>query len=60
MSRSAALLDDAVGHVAAAVPQGDRVAVQAHLDGLGIANQRLAAAADQVVLMVSGLETRLK
>jgi len=29
-------------------------------DGLGIANQRLAAAADQVVLMVSGLETRLK
>jgi len=29
-------------------------------DGLGIANQRLAAAADQVVLMVSGLEMRLK
>ena len=29
-------------------------------DGLGIANQRLAAAADRVVLMVSGLETRLK
>ena len=29
-------------------------------DGLGIANQRLATAADQVVLMVSGLETRLK
>ena len=29
-------------------------------DGLGIANQRLAVAADQVVLMVSGLETRLK
>ncbi len=29
-------------------------------DGLGIANQRLAAVADQVVLMVSGLETRLK
>ena len=29
-------------------------------DGLGLANQRLAAAADQVVLMVSGLETRLK
>ena len=29
-------------------------------DGLGIANQRLAAGADQVVLMVSGLETRLK
>jgi len=29
-------------------------------DGLGIANQRLAAAADQVVLMVSGLERRLK
>lgn len=34
MSRSAALLDDAVGRVAAAVPQGDRVAVQAHLDAL--------------------------
>ena len=29
-------------------------------DGLGIANQRLAAAADRVVLMVSGLELRLK
>ena len=29
-------------------------------DGLGMANQRLAAAADRVVLMVSGLETRLK
>ena len=29
-------------------------------DGLGIANQRLTAAADQVVLMVSGLETRLR
>lgn len=29
-------------------------------DGLGIANQRLAAVADKVVLMVSGLETRLK
>ena len=29
-------------------------------DGLGVANQRLAAAADRVVLMVSGLETRLK
>lgn len=29
-------------------------------DGLGIANQRLAAAADEVVLMVSGLEMRLK
>ena len=29
-------------------------------DGLGIANQRLAGAADRVVLMVSGLELRLK
>ena len=29
-------------------------------DGLGIANQRLAAVADRVVLMVSGLESRLK
>ena len=29
-------------------------------DGLGIANQRLAAAADKVILMVSGLEVRLK
>ena len=29
-------------------------------DGLGAANQRLAAAADQVVLMVSGIEMRLK
>ena len=29
-------------------------------DGLGIANQRLADAADRVVLMVSGLELRLK
>ena len=29
-------------------------------DGLGIANQRLAAAADGVVLMVAGLEMRLK
>ncbi|MDE0081708.1 MAG: bifunctional adenosylcobinamide kinase/adenosylcobinamide-phosphate guanylyltransferase [Gammaproteobacteria bacterium] len=29
-------------------------------DGLGIANQRLAAAADRVILMVSGLEVRLK
>ncbi len=29
-------------------------------DGLGIANQRLAAAADRVVLMVAGLEMRLK
>ena len=34
MGSSAALLDDAIGHVAAAVPQGDRVAVQAHLDAL--------------------------
>jgi adenosylcobinamide kinase/adenosylcobinamide-phosphate guanylyltransferase len=29
-------------------------------DGLGIGNQRLAAVADRVVLMVSGLESRLK
>ena len=29
-------------------------------DGLGAANQRLAAAANQVVLMVAGLEMRLK
>lgn len=29
-------------------------------DGLGAANQRLAAAADAVVLMVSGMEVRLK
>ncbi|MYC86644.1 MAG: bifunctional adenosylcobinamide kinase/adenosylcobinamide-phosphate guanylyltransferase [Gemmatimonadales bacterium] len=29
-------------------------------DGIGVANQRLAAAADRVVLMVSGLDLQLK
>ena len=29
-------------------------------DGLGIANRRLASRADEVVLMVAGIETRLK
>lgn len=34
MSGSAALLEDAIGRVAAAVPLGDRVAVQSHVDAL--------------------------
>ena len=34
MSASAALLEDAIGRVGAAVPQGDRAAVRAHLDAL--------------------------